>query len=140
MYDAAVLLELLFHRETRSPCRTEGRLMPVVNGHLDDAADPELDYRALTEYMSVLDDGDARSRGSPGLYPVTSESGSQYLVDAGLPACECPDFRYRSRTCKHIRRVMFAIGWRTLPGWIEAAAVDPQLGLHVENGGNGTDV
>lgn len=107
--------------------------MPVVNSYLDEWEDRDLDYRALTEYMTVLDDGDARSRGARGLYTVTSESGSQYLVDTGLPACECPDFQYRGRICKHIRRVMFATGRRDVPDWIEESDIDSQLGAHVED-------
>lgn len=110
--------------------------LPAANSRLGDAADSELDYRALTEYMTVLEDGDERSRDAPGLYTVTSESGSQYLVDIGLPACECPDFRYRNRPCKHVRRVLFAIGCRGLPGWIDPGEIDPQLGLHVSRVGN----
>lgn len=104
-----------------------------VADHADDAADRELDLRALTEYMTVLDDGDDRARGAPGLYTVTTQSGSQYLVDTGLPACECPDFEYRSRACKHIRRVMFSTGRRDLPGWTDEGEVDAQLGAHVED-------
>lgn len=107
--------------------------MPVLNSHLDETNDPELDYRALTEYLTVLGNGDDRARGGLGLYAVTTQSGSEYLVDTGLPACECPDFEYRSRACKHIRRVMFATGWRDLPEWIDEREVDPQLGAHVKD-------
>lgn len=105
--------------------------MAVVDRDLDDGEDRVLDYRAVTEYMTVLDDGDGRARGAPGLYTVTSQSGSQYLVDTGLPACECPDFEYRGRVCKHIRRVHFATGRRDVPEWIDDGEVDPQLGAHV---------
>lgn len=107
--------------------------MPVVDHATDDAAAHKLDVRAATEYMTVLDDGDDRARGAPGLYTVTTQSGSQYLVDTGLPACECPDFEYRGRACKHIRRVMFATGRRALPEWVDEREVDPQLGAHVED-------
>lgn len=107
--------------------------MAAVNSHLGEWDDRELDYRALTEYLTVLNDGDARARGARGLYTVTSESGSQYLVDTGLPACECPDFQYRGRICKHIRRVMFATGRREIPAWIEDRDVDDQLGTHVKD-------
>ena len=105
--------------------------MPAVDHAVDGTADRELDYRALTEYMTVLDDGDDRARGAPGLYTVTTQSGSQYLVDTGLPACECPDFEYRGRACKHIRRVTFATGRRDVPEWIDRDEVDGQLGAHV---------
>lgn len=107
--------------------------MSVIDHETDAAAAQKLDARAATEYMTVLDDGDDRARGAPGLYTVTAQSGSQYLVDTGLPACECPDFEYRGRTCKHIRRVMFATGRRAVPEWIDDYEVDPQLGAHVED-------
>lgn len=107
--------------------------MPVIDRRIDGEDDSALDRRALTEYMTVLDDGDSRARDAPGLYTVTTQSGSQYLVDTGLPACECLDFEYRSRTCKHIRRVLFATGRRRVPEWIDGDAVDPQLGAHVED-------
>ena len=106
--------------------------MSVADRDIDDVAAHKLDSRALTEYMTVLDDGDERARGAPGLYTVTTQSGSQYLVDTGLPACECPDFEYRGRACKHIRRVMFATGRRAIPEWIDERGIDPQLGAHVE--------
>lgn len=106
--------------------------MSVTGDDAEDSEDGELDVRALTEYMTVLEDGDVRARGAPGLYTVATESGSQYLVDTGLPACECPDFQYRGRNCKHIRRVMFATGRRDVPGWIDDDDVDPQLGAHVD--------
>lgn len=108
--------------------------MAVLEHGIDADADQELDARALTEYMTVLEDGDDRARGAPGLYTVTTQSGSQYLVDTVLPACECPDFEYRGRACKHIRRVMFATGRRELPEWIDDRKVDPQLGAHVAAG------
>lgn len=107
--------------------------MSVADRELDGGADRELDRRALTEYMTVLDDGDDRARGAPGLYTVTAQSGSQYLVDTGLPACECPDFEYRGRACKHIRRVMFATGRRDRPEWIDDGEVDDRLGAHVDD-------
>lgn len=105
--------------------------MSVVDRDTDDREDQELDSRALTEYMTVLDDGDGRAQGVPGLYTVTTQSGSRYLIDVGLPACECPDFEYRGRACKHIRRVLFATGRRDIPEWIDDSEIDPQLGAHV---------
>lgn len=107
--------------------------MAVLEHGIDEGVDRELDSRALTEYMTVLDDGDDRARGVPGLYTVTTQSGSQYLIDTGLPACECPDFEYRGRACKHIRRVMFATGRREFPEWIDNREVDSCLGAHVND-------
>jgi hypothetical protein len=107
--------------------------MPKATRKTSAFEDTKLDARALREYMTVLDDGDERARDAPGLYTVTTESGSQYLVDTGLPACECEDFQYRDRHCKHIRRVMFATGRREPPEWATERHIDPQLGEHVES-------
>ena len=107
--------------------------MSVATDDVDGEEDHELDYRALAEYLTVLEDGDVRARSAPSLYTVTSESGTTYLVDAELPACECADHEYRDRICKHIRRVEFATGRRDVPDFVDDAAVDEQLGLHVED-------
>jgi len=107
--------------------------MAVTTDNVDGSEDAELDFRALAEYLTVLDDGDFRARSSPGLYTVTSESGSTYLVDPELPACECEDFEYRDRVCKHIRRCQFATGRREVPNWISESDIDDQLGIHVDD-------
>jgi hypothetical protein len=106
--------------------------MAVTTDAVDGTEDPELDFRALTEYMTVLEDGDHRARAAPDLYTVTTESGSTYLVDAELLACECPDHEYRDRKCKHLRRLEFALGLRAIPEWVNDEAVDPDLGDHVD--------
>lgn len=94
----------------------------------------ELDDRsvaALTEVMTVLDDVGA-VRNAPNLYLVVSSSGSSYLVDTRLGACDCPDDTHRPDiVCKHRRRVAFVTGERPIPDCIEPAAVDDQFGLHV---------
>ncbi|QLD88287.1 hypothetical protein HWV07_04260 [Natronomonas salina] len=107
--------------------------MAVTTNTVDGTEDDELDARALGEYMTVLDDGDVRARSAPDLYTVTTQSGREYLVDATLPACECPDHEHRDRICKHIRRVQFATGRREFPEWAEDHHVDPQLGMHVND-------
>ena len=107
----------------------------VATDAVDGTENCELDNRALTEYMTVLTDGNDRAKRAPGLYTVTTQSGSTYLVDPELPACECPDFEYRNRRCKHIRRARFALGWRPIPAFVDEAAVDPNLGEHVQDGG-----
>jgi hypothetical protein len=89
------------------------------------------DVRALTEYHSVLDEI-GRARGADDLYLVVSESGSEYLVDARLGSCECPDHTHREVRCKHIRRVAYATGDRPVPAGVDTDAVDPQLGMHVD--------
>ena len=109
--------------------------MSVTTDDVDGEEAHELDYRALSEYLTVLEDGDVRARSADSLYTVHSASGSTYLVDAELPACECPDHEYRGheRPCKHVRRVQFATGRRDVPDFVDDDAVDPQLGLHVED-------
>ena len=106
--------------------------MAVTTEHVDGTEDRELDWRALAEYQTVLEDGDVRARSSEDMFTVTTQSGSTYLVDARLGACECPDFQYRDRKCKHLRRMEFATGARPVPAWIDRDEVDPNLGEHVD--------
>jgi len=83
--------------------------------------------RALTEYMTVLSEGGD-------IYSVTTQSGSEYRVDAKAGRCTCPDARHNSADdvqCKHVRRVAFATGERPIPPW-SAEDIDPLLGEHVE--------
>ena len=83
------------------------------------------DVRALTEYMTVLPlAGD--------VYSVTTQSGSEYRVDAREGRCTCPDHQYREVKCKHCRRVTFATGERPIPAWVDTDEVDAQLGQHVD--------
>ena len=93
--------------------------MSVTTDDVDGEEAHELDYRALAEYLTVLEDGDVRARSADSLYTVHSASGETYLVDAELPACECPDHEYRDRRCKHIRRVMFSTGRRDVPDFVD---------------------
>jgi len=107
--------------------------MSMTTDDVDGEEDHELDRRAVSEYLTVLKDGDVRARSADSLYTVHSASGSTYLVDAELRACECPDHEYRNRICKHARRVEFATGRRDVPDVVDDGAVDPQLGLHVDD-------
>jgi hypothetical protein len=97
----------------------------------DGRTDTELSdraVRALTEYMSVLDEGGD-------VYSVTTESGSEYRVDAREGRCTCPDAEYNlaaGEQCKHELRVAFATGERAVPAWADTDAVDDQLGIHVD--------
>lgn len=133
LYAAAGVLAALPRRRPRPPRDPEDPLMAVATTEIDGTEDRELDARAVGEYMTVLDDGDERARRAPGLYIVTTESGREYLVDVSLPACECPDFQYRGRMCKHIRRVQFATGVREIPARLSEGDVDAQLGMHVDD-------
>jgi hypothetical protein len=86
------------------------------------------DARALTEAMTVLDEGGD-------VYTVVSESGSTYRVDAREGRCTCPDARHNlsdDESCKHERRVAYATGERAVPAWVDPTAVDTLLGEHVE--------
>jgi len=88
----------------------------------------DIDVRALTEVMSVLEE-------APGIYTVVSGSGATYTVDARDGACTCPDARYRDRECKHQRRVAYEIGDRTLPGWADRSSVDDHFRKFVTSEG-----
>jgi len=96
----------------------------------------ERDVRALTEYLTVLNDI-GRGRGADNLFLVVSESGSEYLVDRRTGRCGCPDAEHRDPDggCKHVRRVAFVTGARPVPDGLQG--VDPQLGAHV--GGQGDE-
>ena len=89
------------------------------------------DVRALTEYLTILEDV-GRVRGAENLFLVVSESGSEYLVDRRSSRCGCPDAEHRDPDggCKHVRRVAFATGARPVPAGLQG--VDPQLGAHVD--------
>ncbi|OVE83179.1 hypothetical protein [Natronolimnobius baerhuensis] len=88
-----------------------------------------VDRRALTQYLTVLED-QGRVRDCPGQYLVVSQSGSEYLIDARLEACECPDHEFRDRECKHLKRVAYATGQREIPPIVDRGDVDDQLGEH----------
>jgi hypothetical protein len=102
----------------------------------DDSIDTELDerdVRALTQYLTVLDDVDL-ARDAEDLYAVVSESGKQYLVDAREGSCTCPDATHRDPDggCKHVRRVAFVTGEREIPAWVDRDDLDDQFGAHVD--------
>lgn len=83
--------------------------------------------RALTERMTVLDDLAPAPADAPGLYHVTTESGSSYVVEPDREACTCPDFRFRGSrgvACKHIARVRLETGRTSIPAWVDREAID----------------
>jgi hypothetical protein len=80
---------------------------------------------ALTEYLTVIPF-------APGMYEVVSGSGKTYRVDIRGGSCECPDARYRDRTCKHQMRVKFETGRRSVPAWVDRSAIPQDFGLHVD--------
>jgi len=87
----------------------------------------DAERRALTEHILVLP-----PRLSPrydvlsGLYHVVGESGAEYVTDPIEESCTCPDAKYRDRVCKHVRRVQFETGARSVPAWVDADDV-PQF-------------
>ncbi|KDE58324.1 hypothetical protein EL22_05580 [Halostagnicola sp. A56] len=96
------------------------------------------DGRALTTPMTVIEDAGI-VRGADGVFEVTSASGREYIVDIDAPAdarCSCDDQKYRRPDggCKHICRVLFAIGAKPIPSWVDRDDVDDQLGAHVASG------
>jgi len=95
-----------------------------------DALD-DRDRRALTQYLTVLEDLD-EARGREGVYAVVSQSGSQYHVDVDAGTCDCPDHEYRGVRCKHLRRVEFATGSRPVPTGVSSETIDEALGQHVD--------
>jgi len=96
------------------------------------------DVRALTEYLTILEDV-GRVRGAENLFLVVSESGSEYLVDRRTGRCGCPDAEHCDPDggCKHVRRVAFATGTQPVPDGL--SGVDPQLGAHVEPADTGEE-
>lgn len=100
-----------------------------------DAKLPARDRRALTQYLTVLEDV-GRARGGDELYLVVSQSGKEYLVNARAGTCECKDAEYRDPVggCKHVRRVAFATGARPIPESIPVDEIDDQFGAHVADG------
>jgi len=87
----------------------------------------ERDSRALTETMTVLDGCAPAPANAEGLFHVTTASGSSYVVEPELAACECADNRYRDATCKHVLRVRYETGQTPLPDGINEAALDDQF-------------
>lgn len=105
---------------------TETDAEPATLAELDDR-----DVRALTETMTVLSETAPAPADAPGLYLVTTASGSSYTVDPALGACECPDAEYRDAACKHVRRVRFETGGRQVPPSATRAALDDDFRLYV---------
>lgn len=124
-------------RPAAEPDLRDGR-RSAARGDADGSSDgvddlDDLDVRALTQYLTVLEDI-GRVRGDDDLYLVVSQSGREYLVDRRDGVCECPDHQYRGRRCKHVRRVHFATGARPVPAAVDPADVDDTLGDHVNGG------
>ena len=96
----------------------------MSNEHTDgnESIEPRTE-RALTEYMTVLEEG-------RDVYSVTTQSGREYRVDGRERRCTCPDHEHRGARCKHLRRVAFATGEVPVPATVDG--VDPQLGDHVD--------
>jgi hypothetical protein len=52
---------------------------------------------------------------------LNSKSGSEYRVSPTVPFCECPDFQFRKRECKHLELI------KTLEGKRESQSKDKPL-------------
>jgi len=107
---------------------TETQAETATLAELDDR-----DVRALTETMTVLGETAPAPADAPGLYLVTTASGSSYVVDPDLGACECPDAEHRDPAggCKHVRRVRCETGARQVPPSATGAALDDDFRLFV---------
>jgi hypothetical protein len=105
----------------------------AADGTTDAVADvaelDDRDIRALIETMTVLDERAPAPADADGLYHVTTASGSSYVVEPALGACDCPDAEQRAPAggCKHVRRVRFEVGTRPLPETLNEAAIDDQF-------------
>lgn len=77
------------------------------------------DVRAARDCMTVYEE-------APLLYSVSTQSGSEYMVDLESGACTCGDWEYRTpqNGCKHRRRVLYEIGEKEIP---DIPGVDPLL-------------
>jgi len=98
--------------------------MSTNETHDNESIEPRTE-RALTEYISVLPDGDGAD-----VYTVVGENGGTYRVDGREQRCTCPDHQHRNVRCKHIRRVAFATGAEPIPAGVDG--IDDQLGIHVD--------
>jgi len=60
--------------------------------------------RAVTEHMTVIEE-------APAMFSVTTQSGSEYMVDLREGVCSCPDYRNREPEggCKHLRRTRLSV-------------------------------
>jgi hypothetical protein len=91
-----------------------------------DVATPEIDQtafgkrleRAYRQGMTIVPEADADGE-CIGLYEVTTNSGSDYLVDLAVRGrCDCPDRDWNadeSPACKHWLRVLLAVRHTALP-------------------------
>ena len=95
----------------------------------DIAALAQLDGRdvaALTEPMDVYADDPVTTDDQVAVY----NHGQRYIVTPHVPCCDCPDMIHRRPAggCKHVRRVEYLLGERTIPAGVDRGALDDGLG------------
>ena len=81
--------------------------------------------RAVTEHMTVIEE-------APAMFSVTTQSGSEYMVDLREGVCSCPDYRNREPEggCKHLRRTRLRVGQvdvETLTSELERTASELEM-------------
>ncbi|MHC3439576.1 hypothetical protein ACYJ1Y_16160 [Natrialbaceae archaeon A-gly3] len=92
-------------------------------------------HRAVTEHITLLEDA-PEVTGADGMYLAVSHSGENHVVDVRGGACECSDWVYREPEggCKHLRRAAIVRGEAEVPAAIDPDDIDPQLGIHIDDG------
>lgn len=85
------------------------------------------DVAALTEPMDVYADDPETTDDQVAVY----NHGQRYIVTPHVPVCDCPDMIHRRPAggCKHIKRVKYVLGRRTIPAGVEPDALDDGLGV-----------
>lgn len=103
--------------------------MNEIEPTVEDGFD-ERDARALTEHITLT-----RTYDGSGEIEASSESGKVYRIDPDALTCSCGDSEYDAPDgrCKHVRRLEFASGRRSLPEWINTKAITQPFGEFIDS-------